>query len=61
MIMYVDFQVAEPKLVFGSIKDWFEKQDSTSSLDTAASNLQFQVEDIHLHIGKDSNFFMFSC
>jgi len=44
-------QVAEPKLVFGSIKDWFEKQDSTSSLDTAASNLQFQVEDIHLHIG----------
>jgi len=44
-------KVAEPKLVFGSIKDWFEKHDASSSLDTAASNLQFYVEDIHRHVG----------
>jgi len=44
-------QVAEPKLVFGTIKDWFEKHESNTNLDTAASNLQFYVQDIHRHIG----------
>ena len=39
-------------MVFGSIKDWFEKHDSNTNLDTAASNLQFYVQDIHRHIGK---------
>jgi len=44
-------KVAEPKLVFGTIKDWFEKHDTNTNLDTAASNLQFYVQDIHRHIG----------
>ena len=46
------YQVAEPKLLFGTIKDWFEKHDTNTNLDTAASNLQFYVQDIHRHIGK---------
>lgn len=47
----IEPKVAEPKLVFGTIKDWFEKHDSNTNLDTAASNLQFYVQDIHRHIG----------
>ena len=42
-------QVAEPKFLFGTIRDWFGKH--TDKLDTAASNLHFYVQEHHKHTG----------
>ena len=36
--------------VVANIRDWFEKE-SDPALDTAASTLQFTVQDIHRHLG----------
>ena len=45
-------KLVEPQLLFGTIKDWFTKYQSlTPGLDTAASNLQFIVEDYHARTG----------
>ena len=42
-------QVAEPLYLFGTIRDWILTPDNT--LNTAASNLQFRVQDHHRHTG----------
>ena len=45
-------KLVEPQLLFGTIKDWFTKYHSlTPGLDTAASNLQFIVEEYHARTG----------
>ena len=43
------FQVAEPQFLFGTIRDWFGKH--SDDLDTAASNLNFYVQEHHKHTG----------
>jgi len=42
-------KVAEPLYLFGTIRDWILTPDNT--LNTAASNLQFRVQDHHRHTG----------
>lgn len=42
-------EVAEPQFLFGTIRDWFGKH--SDDLDTAASNLNFYVQEHHKHTG----------